>query len=377
MAELIKRAALRRAALGLALVGALSAAALAQDDLTTKEAITGTMTIDFKTRTTPDSSGELAEGSAQLGVQDKYTFDLSVAQTVQLSGSIVRQPNIYSKTMRKIKQGAALGFNINIAVLNPKDLKQKKNVGKWVGNVPINTDTGAYELGGAKAPDRPLRMAIESVGQQKAFEDLFAGRLVGKAEKKENLASYTYKRVIGQKTVEIVVKKSDPMRFDNVELGKGPSDNYPRTIANGRLDYDYETGNWFTDGIRLKYSLNGKDMEDVITGSIKWVEDPNRATNGKGYYEFNLRFNEDKNKSSKGEAAAFEGLDGEDAFFVVDDSIPCLTGRIEYEDTMRAGSEAPATSKVTYKLDSNKLNKQQIVAFAKLWLLAVGPTNDE
>lgn len=363
--------------LALMLAGAIGSTALAQDELKGKDAITGTMTIDFKTRTTPDSSGELAEGSAAIGAQDKYTFDLTVAETVNFSGTIVRQPNLYSKMIRKIKQGAALGFNVGLSVVNPKDMKQKKSVGKWVGNVPINTDTGAYELAGAKAPDRPLRIAIDSVGQQKAFEDMFAGRLVGKAEKKENLASYTYKRVIGEKTVEIVVKKSDPMRFDNVELAKGPSDNYPRTIVNGRLDYDYETGNWFTDGLRLKYNLNGKDMEDVLTGSIKWVPDANHDTNGKGYYDFNLRFNEDKNKSTKGESAAFEKMSSEDAFFVVDDSVPCLTGRIEYEDTMISGKDQPSMSKVTYKLEANKLNKQQVTAFAKLWLLAVGPTNDE
>ena len=81
---------------------------------------------------------------------------------------------------------------------------------------------------------------------------------------------------------------------------KGPAEIYPHTFVNGRLDYDYETGNWLTDGIRFKYQLNGQDVEDVVTGSIKWVEDPQRASNGKGQYEFNLRFNEDKNKPAAG-----------------------------------------------------------------------------
>ncbi|MBL8879393.1 MAG: hypothetical protein JNG88_09770 [Phycisphaerales bacterium] len=339
--------------------------------------ISGTMDIDFKTRTTPDTSGELAEGSAAKGVQDKYTFSFVVGKTTEFSGSIVRQPNLFTKGIRKRIQGAALGFDVTLSVLNPKDLKQKKSVGKWVGVLPINTETGAYDLAGGKKEERPLRIAIDAVGSGKAFTDQFAGILMGKAEKKDNLAQYTYKRLVGKKTVEIVVKKSDPMRFDNVELAKGPSENYPRTVVNGRLDYDYETGNWFTDGIRFKYALDGKDFEDVITGSIKWVEDPNRATNGKGYYEFNLRFNEEKNKPAASEAAAFDKMSDEEAFFAVDDTIPCMTGRIEYVDTMSSGSDAPSSSKVTYTLNSNKLTKVQVMNFFKLWLVCIGPTNDE
>src|SRR5262249_40859857 len=157
----------------------------------------------------------------------------------------------------------------------------------------------------------PLRIAIDTIGKASGFTDKFNGKLMGKAEKKESLGSYTYKRLIGDKTVEITVKKTDPMRFENVELAKGPAEVYPHTWVNGRLDYDYETGNWFTDGIRFKYTLNGKEYEDVVTGSIKWVEDPSRSTNGKGYYDFNLRFNEDKNKTAKSEAAAFDKMSEE------------------------------------------------------------------
>lgn len=359
------------------LVLALPVQAQDMEVLTEPGVITGTMDIEFKTRTTPDSSGEFVDGSPKLGVQDIYTFALNVAKTTEFAGKIVRQPNIYTKNIRKVKQGAALGFDIKLSVLNPKDLKQKKTVGNWVGNVPIDTATGAYDLAGGSKEERPLRIVIDTTGAMKGFTDLFSGRLVGKAEKKDNLASYTYKRLIANKTVEFVVKRSDPMRFENIEMAKGPADIYPRTIVNGRLDYDYETGNWITDGIRFKYNLNGKDYEDVVTGTIKWVEDPNRATNGKGVYEFNLRFNEEKGKAAAGESAAFDKLSNEDAFFVVDDSIPCLTGTISYVDTISSGSDAPSMSKVTYNLNANKLNKQQVMNFFKLWMLGVGPTNDE
>src|SRR4029434_2886253 len=135
------------------------------------------------------------------------------------------------------------------------------------------------------------------------------------------------KRLIGNKTVSITVEKADPMRFEQLELAKGPAEVYPHTYVTGRLDYDYETGNWFTDGIRFRYTLDGKEYEDVITGSIKWIEDPARSSNGKGYYDFNLRFNEAKNKPAANEAAAFAKMSQEDAFFAVDNSIPCLTGK--------------------------------------------------
>ena len=32
---------------------------------------------------------------------------------------------------------------------------------------------------------------------------------------------------------------------------------------------------------------------------------------------------------------------------------------------------------MTYKLNANKLTKQQIVNFFKLWVVAIGPTNDD
>ncbi len=355
------------------------APALAQnkpEPMTEDNVIAGTMDITFETRTRLDTSGDLKEGSPAKGAKDKYTFALSVAKTTEFAGSVTRQPSLYTKTLQRRQQDAELFYSIDLAVLNPRDLKQKRVVGKWVGTVPIDPASGAYDLsGGGKLKDAsPLRIDVNAVGKAPAFRDNFDGRLVGKAANKANLASYTYKRLVGDKTVEIVVKKSDPMRFENIVLAKGPAEIYPRTIVSGRLDYDYETGNYFADNIRFKYTIDGVDYTDVVTGTIKWIEDPERATNGKGYYDFNLRWNEEQNK---GEAAAFENVSGEDAFFAVDNSVPCLTGRITYVDTIPAGSELPTSSKVTYALNANKLSKQQVMNFFKLWMLAVGPTNDE
>jgi hypothetical protein len=336
------------------------------------------MDIQFNTRTNQDNSGDLLEGSAAVGAMDNYKFSLAVAKTTEFEGQITRQPNLYTKTLRKLKQGAALGFNINLSVRNPRDLKQKRTIGKMVGGVPVDEKSGAYLLdGGGVQGVSPLRIVVDTAGTQQGFTDNFGGRILGKAEKKDNLAGYTYKRLVGSKEVEFTVKKVDPMKFENVQLAKGPAGIYPRTNVSGRLDFDYETGNWLTDGIRFRYSLDGRDVEDVITGTIKWVEDANRKTNGKGHYEFNLRFNEEKNRPAKSEAAAFENASPEEAFFAVDEDLPSLTGRIDYVDTFIPGGDTPSSSKVTYHLKANKLTKQQVMNFCKLWLLCVSPTNDE
>ena len=361
--------------LGLSLVASF---ARAQEATVTEEgAITGTMDIDFKTRTDLDTNGTYVEGSPALGAKDTYTFHLVVGKTTEYTGKITRQGDLFTKVIKSQKQKAALGFDIALAVRNPKNIDEKKNVGKWVGTLPINTTTGVYDIAGGAKGESPLRIAIDAIGSQQAFTDKFGGKLVGKSKKDEGLASYTYKRLIGTKTVEIKVEKIDPMRFEDVELGKGPSPNYPHTMVNGRLDYDYETGNWLTDGVKFKYNLNGKDVEDVMTGSVKWVEDENRKSNGKGFYEFNLRFNEGKNKPATTESAAFDKLSDEDAFFVVDDTIPCLTGKVTYVDQFVSGTDSPAKSKITYSLNANKLTKTQMVNFFKLWLLGTGPINDE
>ncbi len=364
----------------IAAAGGLTPLALAQQttDLITKDnIIEGSMDIEYRTRTSKDATGDLKDGSPAVGAKDSYKFNLNVVETTNFSGEILRSPNLYTKVLQRRKQSAMLEYKVDLNVMNPKDLKQKKSVGKWVGTIPIDETTGAYDLAAGSDGERKLRFDVLATGKASAFVDLFSGRLMGKAEKKDDLASYTYKRLVAGKEVAITVKKSDPMRFEQIILAKGPSENYPRTTVNGRLDYDYETGNWFTDGIKLRYTLDGKDYEDIITGSIKWVEDPDRKANGKGFYEFNLRFNEEKHKASSTEASAFEKLSTEDAFFAVDNSIPCLTGKITYADTFIPGKDLPSMSKVTYSLNANKVTKQQVMAFFKLWLIGVGPTNDE
>src|SRR5690349_2360055 len=78
-----------------------------QQLLTQDDVIAGTMDIQFNTRTSQDSSGDLVEGSPAMGVSDIYRFTFSVAQTTEYEGSVTRQPNLYTKLLHRRKQGAA------------------------------------------------------------------------------------------------------------------------------------------------------------------------------------------------------------------------------------------------------------------------------
>ena len=348
--------------------------------------ISGTMGIEFGTRRFLDTTGKLTEGSPAEGSEDKYTLSLNVAKTTEYAGTIVRKPRLESRILGREIQAAELAYDVNLAVRNPKNIQEKKAVGKWVGRIAIN-DKGVYEFGGANTSGGQLRMAVDAVGKAAAFSGPFSGRIIGKSPDKKGLLEdkFTeYTRIVKGKKAVVKAKNVDPLQFVSLTLGEGPAQIYPRTVVNGNLDYDYETGNWYTNGIRFKYTLNGAEVEDIVTGSIKWVEDENRKTNGKGQYEFNLRFNEEKNKSASDESAAFaDGADqqGEDAFFAVDNSVPSMTGTIAFEDTLGiddgSGEPSVLASKVVYNLNANKLTKQQAVNLFKLWLVIVGPTNDE
>jgi hypothetical protein len=337
------------------------------EKLNLPNAIAGTMEIDFKSRKTLDDKGR-----PQKGVTDQYSVNLNVAQTTEFKGSIQRLPTVGG--LLGSGQRGQIQYSVDLSVLNPANLSQKKAVGKWVGTVPMGTD-GVYAVDGAA--DSQHRIAVDAIGKAPAFTDKFGGRLVGKGKKPAH--AVTYVRQLAGKQVKVEVKNTDPMRFESLALAQGPAQSYPRTVVNGNLDYDYETGNYYTNGIRFIYQQNGKETEDVVTGSIKWVEDANRASNGKGQYDFNLRFNEGKVTKATTEADAFAGKSDEEAFFAVDNTVPSLTGTISYEDQMIGGGDKAtvAQSKVKYALNANQLTKVQIMNFFKLWLVCVGPTNDE
>ncbi len=167
------------------------------------------------------------------------------------------------------------------------------------------------------------------------------------------------------------------IEFQKVLLPPGPVAVYRAAVATGNLDYDYDTGNWYTSGLTFS---EGK-TRDVVSGSIKWEEDARRELNGRGKYSFNLRWNEEAHRGTLDESAYFQDAADEDLFFAVETGIPTLSGTISYEDSFGApvdGEQGPVVaSKISYHLRAEDVTKPQLLQFLKLWLLIAGPVNDE
>ena len=334
-----------------------------------KDAVTGTMDIQFNTRTNVDD-----KGNPQQGATDNYKTDLVIVKSLGLNGTIQRQPQVQSsgliaRALRRGGQAAQFQYDLNWRVINVADPSKSVEVGKWVGVMPIDAKTNAFVLDGSK--DFPLRNDVRKVGRADAFKDMFAGKVYGKAVDKTTLLDKVLTRTVGGKTVSTKVQKADPLRFENVALAAGPAAIYGRCTVNGSMIYSYETADYFIDNVTFTYTANNKEVTDRVNGTIHWAKDTNYDSNGKSRYEFNVRFNEPQ----KDESAALQATQDEAAFFAVDPSASTLLGAIEFQDT-KTGDSVSA-SKIVYKLEASGLNKEQVVNFMKLWMLIVGPTNDE
>jgi hypothetical protein len=337
------------------------------------DAIKGEMNMTFNTRTQSGTE----EGAPKRGVKDNYAVSLTINGNRKLTGTITRQPRIKQMGIRTVQQ-PQYDFDLNWVALLTNG--QTPTVGKWVGVMPIEGSSGAFALDGAGDQSRAMRITVD-VGTP--INDQFGGRFYGKPEDKTKLTMESFKRMINGKEVEYKYQ-ADPLRFDGMVIAEGPDKGrYTRTTVNGSLDYDRATGNYISKNLRFNYSYDGKDYTDTVTGTIKWVEDPQRKSNGKGRYEFNLRFNEDKMTKPAPEDSIAKIAD-EDAIFAVAKGIPTLGGTIEYTDTFSGsvlkdpdGNPLPTSSKAVYNLQATDLTKQQVMNFAKLWIIAVGPTNDE
>lgn len=358
------------------------AAAAAPTPYTREDAISGKMTIDFATRRKLDRSNGYLAGSAEKGVVDTYTLNINVAETTEYTGKIKRLPRLRKAVDGTIVQAANLQYFVDMWLRNPSDLQQRKQIGRIVGTVPIDANE-VYKFTTPSAADRaPLRTTIDAVGSIAASENDFSGRMIGKAGDAAKYRKMKFTRKIAGRTITIEASKIDPLTFDNLVLAAGPTPTYPSTTVNGKFDFDYDSSNYFIEGMTMSYRLGGVEYTDKVSGTIRWVEAPDRATSGVGYYEFNVRYNEDDNKPAVGESGAFSGdgsapVGDEDAFFNIDTSIPSITGRVEYVDIIPKEGEAPTSSQVDYHLNANKVTKQQLINFFKLWLMAVGPINDE
>ncbi|MEZ5923012.1 MAG: hypothetical protein R3D57_01360 [Hyphomicrobiaceae bacterium] len=375
------------AAVGFAALLAMSAAALPASAQTSpglqpvtegQNRIIGQIVADFGSR----------RASGATGV-DVYTINgLKVADLMVLSGTIQRTPE------------KSLSYSVKFDVNNPKNRTQiAKDVAILRGESIID-DSGRYLPANGK-------LRIDIVKGQKSSSG-FAGVLKGREvtrwwELKEQLAkaqkqvTKAYSRVVDGKTITIQVKNPDPLGFDGLVLAQGPFSYLPETTVRGSLDYDYELGNWLTDnnGLELTYKIGDAAQIDKVTGSIRFAEEEGTAqVDGKsvpftGYYDYSLRFNEDKVKADE---AFFDGENSEaevDAFFSTEDQTkPGIYGRVYFQDVEdncrtvkdEEGKEAcvgPTLSVITYDLKAVGLNYAQLANWMKIEQLVIGPFTDE
>lgn len=333
-------------------------------------AVKGKLGIEFYSRVKVDDSG-----NPLSGVKDVYTADFQVTDTLIFQGSIEHLPTILSATFGTEKQAGTLMYNLGLLVVNPANPAQKRAIGKLVGGVLIDKK-GVYNY-----DNGTLRIAVDATGRAAGFESYFRGTAAGKPPKSTSLIARVKKqaatltRQVKGRTVKLVVTDYDIMTFTGFSLAAGPVKTYPETRVDGEMLYDYERSAWYFRGLTMTYAgADGKVVTDKLTGNIKWVESPQRKTNGEGEYQFDVRFNEPEQQS--GETAVFQPVEDEAAFFATDTTLPSLTGTAKYKDQMRG--ETVTSSVVTIDLAGNKLTKQQIVnAFKLIWLVSIVPMNSE
>ncbi len=342
-----------------------------------KGKITGEIIADFGSRKLTSASGV-----------DVYTLSkITAGDLMQLNGSINRVPD------------KSYSYSVKFDLFNPKNPAQTaKEAAILRGDVVID-QTGRYDPAMGK-----LRIdVVKGTQSTAAFRGSLQGREVTRwweigeqLKKAQATAAKEYSRVVEGKTITIKVKNADPLKFDGLVLASGPFSYLPETTVRGSLDYDYELGNWLLDnnGLSLTYQLGEKVISDGITGSIRFAEEAGKATVGgksveyTGYYEYNLRFNEEAQKS---DAAFFEGdADAQtDAFFSVSDqSKPGVYGKVYFNDEedncrMAKGEEGqmkcvgPTKSVITYDLNTAGLTYAQLAAWMKIEQFVIGPFTDE
>ena len=353
--------------IALAALTLIAASASAQPN----DRITGTLSIDYQTRV---RAGD--DGTPEAGVKDAYDVNLNVGNKTLMHGSIQYTPTILSKIVGRETQQGQVYYNLAFEVMNPVNATEHRQVGKLVGAVPVDKN-GVYLYDSGT-----LRVAIDAIGKIDAFESKFRGRAAGKPPRDDSAlgrarkqALTVYKQVNG-KTVALQVTDYDQMAMTNLVLAAGPTQGYPETTVNGDMIYDYDRDAWYFKNASMTYALDGKSTTDKLSGSIRWVESPNRAQNGEGQYEFDVRVNApDAQKNS--EAAAFASAGDESEFFAAPDTTAqSLTGVAKYKDTM--SGEDVVSSRVAIDLSGNNLTQQQRLALTKLiWLVSVVPMNAE
>jgi hypothetical protein len=344
---------------------------------TAPAAITGTMNIEFGTRIEVEK-----DGTPRVGAVDTYRTDLTVLDSFVLQGAIKRRPWLPTGIVGSTKQDGYLSYDLKTLVKNPKNPTQTRPLGSLIGALRLDGN-GRYFLGEPTEGQSNLRFVSDSIGKITGFSSSFSGEIQGRVPEQAGLygltsraatkVNKTFTRVVNGRVVTQEVKGADPMKFDRVQLAQGPLAGYAPTKVAGSIDYDGERGIWYVE-VGLSYAVDGQTIQDRFSGTMRWNEDPARATNGIGWYDVNVRVNE--RPTTEQDAFLDDATTSEDAFFEEDNTVPGFTGRIDYVDTFQ-GEDAPTASKITYNVSSKDVTKIQTANFAKLLLLIVGPFNDE
>ena len=329
--------------------------------------INGTLNILFNTVTQTDGK------NPAVGAADTYSFNINVSNSSKFHGTIVRLPTIPGMFSGN-KQDGSLTFAIDCDIVNPRNPAQTKNVGKIIGRVPVDAKN-VYHY-----DDGTVETNIFSMGRAAGLDSRFKGTTIGKPSSTESALSKLKKaavnitRSIHGQNVSVVLTNYDSMRFESHVLSAGPLASYPEVTVNGNMLYDYDKNAWHFQNLTCSYVVDRQVIQDSIAGTIRWMEDPARKTNGKGHYEFDIHVNEPLPTESTAFATA---PTDESAFFQADDSVSSLTGNMNYQDTLNDGGDTTA-SVVQVDLVGNKLTKQQLMYLTKLLLFsATVPMNSD
>jgi hypothetical protein len=312
-----------------------------------------------------------SEGKQREGITDVYTLNVNVSDSALYRGTIEQRPAIAGTF--GASQTGQLTYAIDCDVVNPKNPAQSRNVGKIYGVAPVDQNNVYHFADGA------VRMSVFPIGAAKGFDSKFGGLALGKPPvKSEGLFAKMQKealnitRSVNGKATSIAVTKYDKMEFQGLVLAAGPVQIYPDATVNGSMIYDYGRSAWYFHNVSVSYSVDGRALQDKLTGNIRWVEAPNRKTSGEGEYQFDVRVNE----PPPSEAAVFATATDESAFFATDDLISALVGTMKYKDTM--SGDTITSSAINVALTGNKLTKQQAMYLCKLlFMTAVVPLNAE
>ena len=339
--------------------------------------VSGSMKIEFSSRT--------AEEADRAGaVVDSYVVDLHVGGICRLKGVITRKPRVIGQFLGGEKQRLEFVYDLEFLVVDREAPDSRKVIGVWSGSL-IADRQGVFDLSENQRLGRSsLRIHPISAPPSDRRENMFGGIIRGKNEQNSGIfrsVIRNYSRLVGGRRVVLQARRIDPLQFDGLLLAAGPLASFPQTRVTGNLDYDYDTGNWLTNALEFEAVGEGRAGKDTVAGSIKWEEGMRSPRERTGQYEFNLRFNEALYAGNRDESEFFEDLPDEEAFFAPAPAVPQLTGRIFYSDTLMpehlAQDPVVARSEVSYALSARKLTAVQLINFLKLWLLLVGPVNDE